>query len=124
MVEIKYITGHGATKIPIEGALQKGEEFQEHGGYTDLVDLPCLNDAELLYNIEQRYLQRNIYTFVGPSLLAVNPYETCENATGEHIMKQYHDCLKNNARDINALPTSVYAIATQIWSQLFDNHTN
>lgn len=44
-------------------------------GYSDMVDMNILNDAELLNNVHLRYAQDNIFTYVGPTLLVVNPFK-------------------------------------------------
>ena len=36
--------------------------------------MEILNDAELLLNIKKRFNNKNIFTYVGPTLLVVNPY--------------------------------------------------
>jgi len=43
--------------------------------FDDLVDLPHLHAAALLHNIQARFAQDQIYTYAGPILLAVNPYQ-------------------------------------------------
>lgn len=41
-----------------------------------MVNLEILNDAELLNNLAIRYRADFIYTFVGPTLLAINPFKS------------------------------------------------
>ena len=43
--------------------------------YSDLCNLPDLNERTLLENIKSRYLNSNIYTYVGSILIAVNPFK-------------------------------------------------
>lgn len=43
--------------------------------YDDLINLTYLNEPSILYNIEYRYTNDNIYTFNGDILLAVNPFK-------------------------------------------------
>jgi hypothetical protein len=43
--------------------------------FDDLVDLPHLHAAALLHNIQNRFGRDQIYTYAGPILLAVNPYQ-------------------------------------------------
>lgn len=38
-----------------------------------------LNDAEVLYNLKKRFYQNEIQTYVGPTLLIINPYKKIEN---------------------------------------------
>ncbi len=39
-----------------------------------MVDIDELNHATLLQNLEARYNRDEIYTYVGPIILAVNPF--------------------------------------------------
>jgi len=40
----------------------------------DMSDLRVLNEAELIDNLEKRYATGRIFTFIGPTLLVVNPF--------------------------------------------------
>jgi myosin-5 len=44
-------------------------------GIKDMIDIDELNHATILYNLFRRYEQDDIYTYVGPTLLAVNPFK-------------------------------------------------
>jgi myosin heavy subunit len=39
-----------------------------------MVNMEIINDAELLANLAIRYKKNLIFTYVGPTLLAVNPF--------------------------------------------------
>ncbi len=43
-----------------------------------MVNLDKLNNATLLYNLKRRYFRdpKEIYTYVTPSLLVINPYKS------------------------------------------------
>jgi len=43
-----------------------------------MVNMDLLNEAELLQNLRRRYNENRIYTYVGPTLLAVNPFKLVE----------------------------------------------
>jgi len=38
-----------------------------------------LNEAEIMNNIALRYSQDNIFTYIGPTLIIINPYKSLEN---------------------------------------------
>lgn len=40
-----------------------------------MVDMEIINDAELLVNLSKRYTKNLIFTYVGPTLLVVNPFK-------------------------------------------------
>ena len=40
-----------------------------------MVEMPILNEPEILHNLKLRYSQQKIYTRIGPTLIIINPYE-------------------------------------------------
>ena len=44
-------------------------------GYGRMLDIDELNHATILWNLYKRYIVDDIYTYVGPTLLAVNPFK-------------------------------------------------
>ena len=48
-------------------------------GIADMVDIDELNHATLLYNLFKRYTKNEIYTYVGPILLAMNPFKSMDH---------------------------------------------
>jgi myosin-5 len=54
-----------------------------------MVDMEILNDAELLQNIRFRYKLNLICTYVGPTLLVVNPFQPVPTLFNPEIKKQY-----------------------------------
>lgn len=45
---------------------------------SDMVDLEELNEPELLWNIKRRYVNDEIFTLCGPTLVIINPYRLIE----------------------------------------------
>jgi len=45
--------------------------------------MEVLNDAELLENVRKRFMKDLIFTYVGPTLLVVNPFKKIEGVTTE-----------------------------------------
>jgi myosin heavy subunit len=57
----------------------------------NLVDLDELSEGAILHHIRKRYFEKLIYTFVGPILVAVNPFENLPIYTDKDIRKAvYH----------------------------------
>jgi myosin heavy subunit len=46
-----------------------------NNGLKDMIDIDELNHATILWNLYKRYCNDDIYTYVGPTLLAVNPFK-------------------------------------------------
>lgn len=42
--------------------------------YDDMCDMDILNEPEILSNLVERYKKNKIFTFIGPTLIVVNPY--------------------------------------------------
>ena len=42
--------------------------------YDDMCNMDILNEPEILNNLVQRYKADKIFTFIGPTLIVVNPY--------------------------------------------------
>ena len=58
---------------------------QNHNDHTALLHL---SDAALLSNTKERYQNDDIYTFVGPILVAVNPFKYIEKLYTPDLMDQ------------------------------------
>ena len=54
-----------------------------------MVDMDILNDAELLINIKKRFMAKNIFTYVGPTLLVVNPYYKIDELFTKAIFENF-----------------------------------
>jgi myosin heavy subunit len=48
----------------------------------DMIDMECLNEAELLYNLAVRLRNSLMYTYVGTTIIAVNPFCTIPDLYG------------------------------------------
>lgn len=42
--------------------------------YEDMCNMDILNEPEVLNNLVRRYKDDEIFTFIGPTLVVVNPY--------------------------------------------------
>jgi myosin heavy subunit len=67
------------------------EESSENAiaGIPDMVDMDELNRATLLYNLANRYHRLDIYTWVGPILLVLNPFKFVAQYDGKEFESQY-----------------------------------
>ena len=76
----------------------------------DLIELTHLHEPSVVECLSHRYMQDEIYTFTGPVLLALNPFQSLRGLYGEAAMKMYWDHAENSSfRD--KLPPHVYSIA-------------
>lgn len=72
--------------------------------YTDLCNLPDLNERTLLENIKSRFLNSNIYTYVGSILIAVNPFKFFPIYNPIYV-KMYQN------KRLGDLPPHIFAVA-------------
>jgi myosin heavy subunit len=56
-------------------------------GIADMVEIDELNHATLLQNLFRRYMSNHIYTYVGPILLAMNPFKSMNHIYTDEVVK-------------------------------------
>ncbi len=44
-------------------------------GWEDMVSMNVLNDAEIIHNVKVRNSMDLIFTYIGPTLIVMNPYK-------------------------------------------------
>lgn len=71
-----------------------------------------LNEATLLHNCKQRYLQKQIYTYVSHILIAINPYETLPDIYDEKMIKLY------TGKSLGSLPPHIFAIVDKAYREM------
>ena len=79
----------------------------------DLLMLDEVNEANILYNIKNRFLRNRIYTRLGSMLISVNPYKLFPLYTSDIIDKYA------NMKSVQALPPHIYEIAQQARDELY-----
>lgn len=79
----------------------------------NLINLPYLHEPAILYSLEERYQNSNIYTYTGPILIAMNPFKSVPLYTGQ-ILESYYNLGLLKSQGIEStqpLSPHVYAIA-------------
>jgi len=56
--------------------------------------MPCLNEAEIAYNIKKRNKNDNIFTYIGPTLIVINPYKYIEKLFSQNVITSIENSLK------------------------------
>ena len=77
------------------------------GAVEDLVLLTTLTTDAIVKNCSERYFSDQIYTYIGPVLVSVNPFKRMQNVGPEYIDK-YRG---TNPQD---LPPHIYAVADKV----------
>ena len=106
-----------------------------------MIEIDELNHATILYNLYKRYVSEDIYTYVGPTLLVVNPFqnmehkypaETTKGKDGEAIgwenctMKKYMKIIDADNGEyydmMKAMPPHSYAISALAHKQMTETN--
>ena len=81
-------------------------------GQNDLTALSYLNEPEVLYNLEVRFINSNqIYTYCGIVLVAINPYEQLP-IYGNEIIQAY------NGRDMQNMDPHIFAVSEVAYQKM------
>ena len=75
----------------------------------DMVKLGDLHEAALLHNIRLRFLNDDIFTYIGPILVAANPYKRINMFTSEFVEKYFSKPIGT------LLPPHVYELANNTY---------
>lgn len=93
-------------------------------GYEDMVDIENLSEAELLYNLRLRFKLDMIYTYVGPTLIVMNPYKMVNKGMLPAILNQFQGSLLSGRFDQKDHPPHVFAIAATTMKNMVENQKN
>jgi len=80
---------------------------------SDLVMLEDLSPAFILYTLKNRFLHKQIYTYVGTILVSVNPYERLAIYSPQ-IMENYRN------RGVSELPPHIFVTADNAFQRMID----
>lgn len=94
--------------------LMEANQMTPNEGYNDLVEMEILNEPEILSNLHIRYLNDNIFTYIGPTLIVMNPYKEIKGVFEENVLQ---DIIKKHKEKIK-LP-HIYQISQNAISQLY-----
>eukprot|EP01065_Artemidia_motanka_P045019 TRINITY_DN6515_c1_g1_i1.p1 TRINITY_DN6515_c1_g1~~TRINITY_DN6515_c1_g1_i1.p1 ORF type:complete len:1158 (+),score=438.75 TRINITY_DN6515_c1_g1_i1:68-3541(+) len=87
-------------------------------GVDDLVLLPELNEKAITTNMQDRLQKEQIYTYIGPVLISVNPFKRIHDMYSEQKMQYY----RRNART-STVP-HIFALAANIFSNMLSEEEN
>lgn len=90
-----------------------------------MVNMEIINDIELLMNLRVRYSKNLIFTYVGPTLLVVNPFQALPDFYELDIKYDYiGKIIVKKGGHYKDLPPHLYAIAAEAYRGLFENEKN
>lgn len=73
--------------------------------------LPQVSEEKIVENLKKRYENDLIYTYIGPVLIAVNPYKDLRNC-GENFVPIYHGHFPHEN------PPHLYALAEEAYRNM------
>jgi len=59
-------------------------------GVDDILKLRDFSEMSLIHTLRVRYERDEIYTFIGPIMISINPYKTVEGLYEDETMEVYH----------------------------------
>lgn len=97
------------------------DEDREDGRDDDLITLPHLHEPAILHSISERFFYGKIYTWTGPVLIAVNPFQRLPLYTNE-ILEAYRREGLFRSQGMNTpgeeLGPHVFAVADRSYRQM------
>lgn len=86
-----------------------------------MIDMEILNDAELLQNVKRRFAKDQIFTYVGPTLIILNPFKkVVDDSVAEKYIRKIVPA-KGNALIYKEFDPHIFAIASEAYRCMFDN---
>lgn len=120
----RRIVGTDQTEIKYEGVETANAPLSEadrvEGRDDDLIQLPHLHEPAILHAIHERFKYDRIYTYTGPVLIAVNPFQRLPLYT-QNVLEAYRrDGLlrSQSLQPEHQLPPHVYSIADRSYRQM------
>ena len=110
-------------EVTLESTMEYSKAAEK--GLADMVEIDELNHATLLYNLQVRYMRDEIYTYVGPILLAMNPFKDVSQLYTEQLVEDYKKIIasKQPYDDRRNMPPHIFAITAMAYKQMIDTKT-
>ncbi|XP_030631373.1 unconventional myosin-X [Chanos chanos] len=119
---VVFNTDYGQVYTYKQSALSRQKVCPMHStsvcGVEDMASLQHLHDGAILHNLHLRYGQRNIYTYIGSILVAVNPYQRMPELYDACVVDQY------SRHSLGQISPHIYAIANECYRSLWKRLNN
>lgn len=100
-------------RVNISELIEVGSLSEIENPPTDLIKLIHVNQASILHTLKSRFLKDQIYTSIGPILVALNPFKWVEGIYSEDLMNGF----KDNSLNLSDNP-HVFAITQDAYIDL------
>ncbi|KAI8867534.1 hypothetical protein GQ42DRAFT_54718 [Ramicandelaber brevisporus] len=88
-------------------------------GRDDVAELAYLNEASVMYNLDLRFRNNNIYTFSGLFLVSINPYRELP-IYGDDVIQLYKS--NHSGSNKHVLPPHIYSITDRAYHAMLRNY--
>nr|CAB3264150.1 unconventional myosin-X [Phallusia mammillata] len=121
-VEVVYKSDYGEEHRKWVSEVTSAEVKPMNGllleGVPDMAKMTELNQASILCNLNTRYQNNDIYTYIGSILISVNPYKRLHDLYSDQVLTKY----KN--KDLGDEPPHVYAISNECYTCMWKREEN
>jgi myosin heavy subunit len=78
-----------AAQSAVTGLIPPPAHISLEKNYDDLVSAVDISEPAILWNLKKRFRKNEIYSAIGPILIAVNPYQMIDNMYSEEKLRKY-----------------------------------
>ena len=112
------LSNNSLTKFGVEG-VQK-VKAQDSEGVPDILSLNEFSEMSFIHSLRSRYKRDQIYTFVGPIIVSINPYKEIKHLYNNDVMLRYCQSSSSGAgsKKQHSQDPHLYAIAEGAYSAL------
>uniref|UniRef100_A0A672NQG0 Myosin X n=1 Tax=Sinocyclocheilus grahami TaxID=75366 RepID=A0A672NQG0_SINGR len=119
---VVFNTDYGQVYTYKQNAVSRQRVYPMHSssinGVEDMATLQDLHDGAILHNLQLRYTQKSIYTYIGSILAAVNPYQSLSDLYDATAIERY------SRHHLGEIPPHIYAIANECYRSLWKRSNN
>uniref|UniRef100_A0A3B3WS78 Myosin X n=1 Tax=Poecilia mexicana TaxID=48701 RepID=A0A3B3WS78_9TELE len=119
---VVFATDYGQVYTYKQNALTRQKVQPMHHssvrGVEDMATLEDLHDGAIMHNLYQRYQQRQIYTYIGSILAAVNPYQPLPGLYDRPTIELY------SRHHLGEISPHIFAVASDCYRSLWRRQQN
>uniref|UniRef100_A0A3B5MY38 Myosin motor domain-containing protein n=1 Tax=Xiphophorus couchianus TaxID=32473 RepID=A0A3B5MY38_9TELE len=119
---VVFATDYGQVYTYKQNALTRQKVQPMHHssvrGVEDMATLEDLHDGAIMHNLYQRYHQRQIYTYIGSILAAVNPYQPLPGLYDRPTIELY------SRHHLGEISPHIFAVANDCYRSLWRRQQN
>jgi myosin heavy subunit len=113
--QMEYEVESSKGKFTVVAKLQDTYEMSKGDLYSDMCEMNILNEPEVLRNIIDRYRKDEIFTYIGPTLIVLNPYRIIERHFNKGLIAELRNKIVGG--DLKGAP-HIYMIAGRAYQGL------